>query len=48
MSKEKQCSDSTNADVVAQTRNITGPKRPVAKIKGHKDGQGSADKLGGK
>ena len=48
MSKEKQCSDSTNADVVAQTRHITGPKRPVAKIKGHKDGNRMADKKGGK
>ena len=48
MSKENQCSDNENADIAAKTRNITGVKRPVAKIKGHKDGQGSASKEGGK
>ncbi len=48
MSKEMQCSDSTNADIVAQTRHITGPRRAPSKIKGHKDGQGMADNKGGK
>ena len=48
MSKEKQCSDSVNADIVAQPRHITGPRRAPSKIKGHKDGQGAADSKGGK
>ena len=48
MSKEKQCSDHMNADLVAQTNNITGPRRAPSKIKGHKDGQGAADSKGGK
>lgn len=48
MSKDKQCADSENASIAANTRNITGPRRAPAKIKGHKDGNGEADNKGGK